>query len=656
MATQVKHRRGTNAEILAGVPAIGELWFNTTDNSIHMGDGVTLGGIKHLNANMSGVLYKASSGKSAVENMKSGSPVSAKAGDIVSTGVTKWEVNTTHGVTLDNGLYAYPVSSVNVRDFGAVGDGVTDDREALQSALDVSVQYGFMLDIPECDGHYSIGSKHPVHTESGLILDASDNAGAASLTIQGCYYKSVIKADVAMTHLVRGVGRCSDITMNDVYFHANNLADNAVFSDDNVFSDYSPYWTLKGCRFQSAIDTGLALSSFVASLDKCLFAGCVRGLYYRGIDGGPTTSTNFNNCYAQDCDVGYQVAFITYGAMTACAADRCDVAYKLSNTYGFNMTACGAELCRKAIEFNGARMTSINTFYGLEIGSADNQNPEPYLIDFVSGSRDVTVNGIYINNTARYYTYKIAMNSVSNGGENFHILDDSVTRAQVFQSSNNSYEHRGYVFKFAWDQVDRDQTINVANVTEFIEAVNNLKFKKINADVTINVTGAIDQVDTLLISDIYAGAEKLIINGNGNTFSRLQINSSNIVFVDCNFPSAGGGYNNAVTTVNSTVTFKGCLFTSTGNAGAAVFASKASIITIGEGTTVIGTGYSFQGIYNSYHDEDGTTTWHMSPVTPVTNLRLPIGEIVGTIGTANTLISCKVESGYSVGSANWKLI
>lgn len=51
MATQVKHRRGTNAEVLAGTPAIGELWFNTTDNSIHMGDGVTQGGIKHINVN-----------------------------------------------------------------------------------------------------------------------------------------------------------------------------------------------------------------------------------------------------------------------------------------------------------------------------------------------------------------------------------------------------------------------------------------------------------------------------------------------------------------------------------------------------------------------------------------------------------------------------
>lgn len=48
MATQVKHRRGTNAEILAGTPAVGELWYNTDDNTVHMGDGVTPGGNKSV--------------------------------------------------------------------------------------------------------------------------------------------------------------------------------------------------------------------------------------------------------------------------------------------------------------------------------------------------------------------------------------------------------------------------------------------------------------------------------------------------------------------------------------------------------------------------------------------------------------------------------
>lgn len=49
MSTQVKHRRGTSAEIAAGTPAIGEFWVNTDDSTIHTGDGVTQGGIKGLN-------------------------------------------------------------------------------------------------------------------------------------------------------------------------------------------------------------------------------------------------------------------------------------------------------------------------------------------------------------------------------------------------------------------------------------------------------------------------------------------------------------------------------------------------------------------------------------------------------------------------------
>ncbi|AUR84551.1 hypothetical protein NVP1060A_35 [Vibrio phage 1.060.A._10N.261.48.B5] len=55
--TEVKHRRGTDAEIASGVPAIGELWFNTTDSSIHMGDGATQGGIKHLNVDLTNLVF-----------------------------------------------------------------------------------------------------------------------------------------------------------------------------------------------------------------------------------------------------------------------------------------------------------------------------------------------------------------------------------------------------------------------------------------------------------------------------------------------------------------------------------------------------------------------------------------------------------------------
>lgn len=93
MATQVKHRRGTAAEIAAGTPAIGELWFNTTDNTIHMGNGATQGGIKQ-------------------------------------TAVT------------------------NVKNYGALGDGTTDDSSAIQAAFDAA-ENGAVVFPP---GTYFIGT------------------------------------------------------------------------------------------------------------------------------------------------------------------------------------------------------------------------------------------------------------------------------------------------------------------------------------------------------------------------------------------------------------------------------------------------------------------------------------------------------------------
>ncbi len=47
MSVQVKHRRDTPANIAANTPATGELWFDTTNMMIHMGDGATAGGWAH---------------------------------------------------------------------------------------------------------------------------------------------------------------------------------------------------------------------------------------------------------------------------------------------------------------------------------------------------------------------------------------------------------------------------------------------------------------------------------------------------------------------------------------------------------------------------------------------------------------------------------
>lgn len=107
----VKHRRGTNAEILANTPSIGEFWVNTADSSIHTGDGTTQGGIKHVNTQNINEIPVLSTGSSAPRG------IGLRFADVV-----------------------------NVLDFGAKGDlSFNDNTAAFEAAIQACPNGGFIF-------------------------------------------------------------------------------------------------------------------------------------------------------------------------------------------------------------------------------------------------------------------------------------------------------------------------------------------------------------------------------------------------------------------------------------------------------------------------------------------------------------------------------
>ena len=97
MATQVKHRRGNTAEINAAVPAVGEFWYNTDDGTIHAGDGVTAGGIKH--AKVSKTVIKEDTITDLLNNKSINQGYIASVGD---QDYSLWEIVLASGVTANN--------------------------------------------------------------------------------------------------------------------------------------------------------------------------------------------------------------------------------------------------------------------------------------------------------------------------------------------------------------------------------------------------------------------------------------------------------------------------------------------------------------------------------------------------------------------------
>ncbi len=122
---QVQLRRGTTTQHGSFTGAQGELTVDTDKNALVLHDGATAGGIKVANSNVT------ATGSTAARNLED------RFSDVV-----------------------------NVKDFGAVGNGSTDDRAAIQSANDYAASLGLPLYFPS--GVYGVSVGYTTNFDIGI--------------------------------------------------------------------------------------------------------------------------------------------------------------------------------------------------------------------------------------------------------------------------------------------------------------------------------------------------------------------------------------------------------------------------------------------------------------------------------------------------------
>ena len=156
---------------------------------------------------------------------------------------------------------------VNIKDFGAVGDGVTDDRAAIQAAIDTQQR----VYVPA--GTYRLGSA------------------------LGCYYPGQI---------ISGDGRTESVFLADDLNYNFNLADTAVL----VFTPSEPGPTLDniGIEFvQPVTNDRAALINYPPAIyaqavprftvQNCRITNGMTGIDMRGNSGGATINKLEMSCY-----------------------------------------------------------------------------------------------------------------------------------------------------------------------------------------------------------------------------------------------------------------------------------------------------------------------------------------------------------------------
>jgi len=224
---------------------------------------------------------------------------------------------------------------VNVRGFGAAGDGETDDTAAIQAAIDSLPTEGGTVYVPA--GTYLIsdaitlrnqlvvlgdGDKPSVIMQVATNKDALTGTSLDRITMQGLYLMGTGAGSGTGIRLLRGV-------------------------HDNV-----AYICLRDLTVDSFGQDGVSIeNAIVSSFDRVVCQSNGRyGIHLWGQTGGAAgTSCSLTACYGNaNGTAGYRIFNMVYVALNGCAADHDPVGYLIDSCQSVTVNGSGAEGCTTA--------------------------------------------------------------------------------------------------------------------------------------------------------------------------------------------------------------------------------------------------------------------------------------------------------------------
>lgn len=316
--------------------------------------------------------------------------------------------------------------AISVLDFGAKGDGATDDTLSLQAALDRAMELGgARVVVPPgtylISEYLQIGSRTHLHLDdaatirrvsdaNAMVVNRSDGSGgydaAHGIRISGGTWDANATEHPTPCTAI-GIGHASDVliegvTIKDIYsWHHIEL--NAVQRGQIVGCKFTDF--VIGSRVSEAVQLDLAVSEAAwpwfgpwdntpcrdIIIERCHFSGQSRGIgTHSSADGVQQERILIHGCHFEDCD---REAIRGEG--------WADVTVS-----GCSIHDCGRGLYATSGESSSARwVVSGNTFHGIGKGSTASEVRAIYFQGSSTDSRNVshiTVHGNTVLGSGRH--------------------------------------------------------------------------------------------------------------------------------------------------------------------------------------------------------------------------------------------------------------
>ncbi|MFJ6559985.1 glycosyl hydrolase family 28-related protein [Streptomyces sp. NPDC091412] len=220
---------------------------------------------------------------------------------------------------------------LNVKSYGAAGDGTTDDTATLQAAINAAAA-GNVVYLPA--GTYKL--------TAALVLPSNVTLMGAGATF------SVLKQTVPGAHVLTATD-VQYLTISSLGITGPGSGSGSGIRLTVSSNPCTPYLAMEDITIQAMGAHGVSVElPIVSTMRRIVVEGCGGWGFdlFGQTTGGqpPGTSVALDACFANACKTGgYSLYKLAYCTLTGCAADDNPVGYLLDTAYAVTLTGCGAE-------------------------------------------------------------------------------------------------------------------------------------------------------------------------------------------------------------------------------------------------------------------------------------------------------------------------